>query len=81
MDIYTKWAFDRANGNFEKIILAELLDISDENFYVSGHDQAELSKNHLTGSWYKTLKRLEEKKLIYVKRHNHRIEWIKILYP
>lgn len=38
MDIYTKWAFDRANGNFEKIVLAELLDVSDENYYVSGHD-------------------------------------------
>ena len=83
MDIYTRWAFNNGRGALQKIFLAEFLDLCDEDFYVSGKDFRALVKKHGNPASYKTLKTLQEKNLIYIKREakSRRIEWIKVLYP
>lgn len=66
MDFYTKWAFSKAITPNEKITLAKLLDVCDENFYVPRDAFAEQLKDGL----YVCIRNLEKKGFISVKRSN-----------
>lgn len=79
MDVYTKWAFERGKGLLEKVLLAELLDVCNDDFYVSGSELQPILKRHFNS--YEKLRLLHDKGLIRIKKTKHLIDYVKILYP
>lgn len=79
MDVYTKWAFEKVGGALQKVILAELLDVCNDDFYVMKSDITGILRRHADP--HKTLLTLQDKGLIRIQKHGKSIECIKILYP